>query len=128
MQFRLLIITLLGFICTTFVNVADKIYVSDNETISYINVIPENHGYQISNENFDIINPAESHYTCQYTGSRNFTKRKTDQRLPDRYTFQTNGKSYDASLINDYQQSLYHDSNGLLIPLRSHISLRILRI
>lgn len=128
MRFRLLIITLLCFICTAFVNVADKIYVSDNETGSYVSITQKNHGYQISNENFDIINPAEANYTCQNSGSGNLTKRKTDQRLTDRYTFYTNGKSYDASLINDYQQSLYHGSNALLVPFRSHISLRILRI
>ena len=128
MRFRLLIITLLSFICTAFINVADKIYVGEDETGLYIQTIQENHGYQISNEDFDILNPAESHFSCQNTGTRNFTKRKTDQRLPDRYTFYTNGRSHDVSLINDYLQSIYHYSRGLLFPFRSHISLRILRI
>ena len=128
MRFRLLIITLIGFICTTLINVADKIYVSDNESVLSNYEAPLNNGFEISNEDFDILNPAESSYSCQNQNTRTFSKRKSEHRLPSRHTFCTCGKSYNVILISNYPHSFNQNSNGLLIPFRSHISLGILRI
>ena len=128
MRFRLLIITLISFICTAFINVADKIYVGDNESELCIQSIPENYSYELSDEDFDILNPAESCYSCHNSCARNFSKRKSDQRQSERYTFFTCGKSYNVTVQSNYQLTLKQNSNSLLVPFRSYISLGILRI
>ena len=128
MRFRILILTLISFVCTAFINIADKIHVSDNEIYACMLNAPENHVDEISTVDFDIFTSGETNYSTTNSNTRNFTKRQSYQRLPDRYVFHTNGKSYDKSFIQTYRNVFYHSHTGLLVPYHTHISLGVLII
>ena len=128
MRFRILIITIISFVCTAFINIADKIHVSDNEIHACMLNALENHVDEISTVDFDIFTSGEANYSTTNSSTRNYTKRQSVQRLPDRYVFHTNGKSYDKSFIQTYRNVFYHSQTGLLVPYHTHISLRVLII
>ena len=128
MNFRLLIVALISFVCTAFVNIADKIYVSDNEILTCIQNATENHSDTISSTDFTVLTSGESNYTATNNCPRHFTKRHSIQRLPDRYVFHTNGKSYDLSFIQNYRNVFYHSHTGLLVPYHTYLSLGVLII
>lgn len=128
MNFRLLIVALISFVCTAFVNIADKIYVSDNEILTCIKNATENHSDTISSTDFTVLTSGESNYTATNNCPRHFTKRHSIQRLPDRYVFHTNGKAYDKSFIVTYRNIFYHSHTGLIVPYHSHLSLGVLII
>lgn len=128
MNFRLLIVALISFVCTAFVNIADKIYVSDNEILTCIQNATENHSDTISSTDFTVLTSDESNYTATNNCPRHFTKRHSIQRLPDRYVFHTNGKAYDKSFIVTYRNIFYHSYTGLIVPYHSHLSLGVLII
>lgn len=128
MNFRLLIVALIGFVCTAFVNIADKIYVSENEIRTCIQNATENHSDTISSTDFTVLTSGESNYTATNNCPRHFTKRHSIQRLPDRYVFHTNGKAYDKSFIVTYRNIFYHSHTGLIVPYHSHLSLGVLII
>lgn len=128
MHFRILIISIISFICAAFVNIADKIHVSDTEIQVCMMNAPENHVDEISTIDFDIFTSGQTNYSTTNTGTRNFTKRQSIQRLPDRYIFHTNGKSYDKSFIQTYQTIFYHSHTGLIVPYHTHLSLGVLII
>lgn len=128
MRFRILILTLISFVCTAFINIADKIHVSDNEIQTCMLNALENHVDEISTVNSDIFTSGETNYSTTNSNTRNFTKRQSYQRLPDRYVFHTNGKSYDKSFIQTYRNVFYHSHTGLLVPYHTHISLGVLII
>ena len=128
MHLRLLIISILSFICTAFINVADKIHVSDTEIFECMLAAPDNHSDEISSVDFVNFTSGESNYTTTNSNVRNFTKRKSIQRLPDRYVFHTNTKSYDKSYILSYQTLFYQFQTGLIVPYHTHLSLGVLII
>ena len=128
MRFRILILTLISFVCTAFINIADKIHVSDNEIQTCMLNALENHVDEISTVDSDIFTSGETNYSTTNSNTRNFTKRQSYQRLPDRYVFHTNGKSYDKSFIQTYRNVFYHSHTGLLVPYHTHISLGVLII
>ena len=128
MNFRLFIVALIGFVCTAFVNIADKIYVSENEIRTCIQNATENHSDTISSTDFTVLTSGESNYTATNNCPRHFTKRHSIQRLPDRYVFHTNGKAYDKSFIVTYRNIFYHSHTGLIVPYHSHLSLGVLII
>ena len=128
MKFRLLIVTLICFVCTAFVNIADKLYVSDIEIQTCILKATENHSDTITSTDFSILTPGESNYTATNNCPRHFSKRQSIQRLPDRYVFHTNGKAYDKSFIVTYRNIFYHSHTGLIVPYHTHLSLGVLII
>lgn len=128
MHFRLLIISILCFICTAFINVADKIHVSDTEIFECMLAAPDNHSDEISSVDFVNFTSGESTYTTTNSNVRNFTKRQSIQRLPDRYVFHTNTKSYDKSYILSYQTLFYQSQTGLIVPYHTYLSLGVLII
>lgn len=128
MRFRILILTLISFVCTAFINIADKIHVSDNEIQTCMLNALENHVDEISTVDSDIFTSGETNYSTTNSNTRNFTKLQSYQRLPDRYVFHTNGKSYDKSFIQTYRNVFYHSHTGLLVPYHTHISLGVLII
>ena len=128
MNFRLLIVAIISFICTAFANIADKIYVSENEILTCIQNATENHSDTISSTDFTVLNSGESNYTATNNCPRHFSKRQSIQRLPDRYVFHTNGKAYDKSFIVTYRNMFYHSHAGLIVPYHTHLSLGVLII
>ena len=128
MKFRLLIVTLICFVSTAFINIADKIYVSDNEIHTCILNATENHSDTITSTDFSVLSPGESNYTATNNSPRHFSKRQSIQRLPDRYVFHTNGKAYDKSFIVTYRNIFYHSHTGLIVPYHTHLSLGVLII
>ena len=128
MNFRLLIVALISFVCTAFVNIADKIYVSENEILTCIQNATENHSDTISSTDFTVLTSGESNYTATNNCPRHFSKRQSIQRLPDRYVFHTNGKAYDKSFIVTYRKIFYHSHTGLIVPYHTHLSLGVLII
>ena len=128
MKFRLLIVTLICFVCTAFINVADKIYVSDNEIQTCILNATDNHSDTITSTDFTVLTSGESNYTATNNCTRHFSKRQSIQRLPDRYVFHTNGKAYDKSFIVTYRNIFYHSHTGLIVPYHTHLSLGVLII
>lgn len=128
MKFRLLIVTLICFVSTAFINIADKIYVSDNEIHTCILNATENHSDTITSTDFSVLSPGESNYTATNNCPRHFSKRQSIQRLPDRYVFHTNGKAYDKSFIVTYRNIFYHSHTGLIVPYHTHLSLGVLII
>ena len=128
MRYRILITMIISFVCTAFINIADKIHVSDNEIQACLVNALENHVDEISTVDFDIFTSGETNYSTTNSNTRNFTKRQSVQRLPDRYIFQTNGKAYDKSFITTYRNVFYHSHIGLLVPYHTHISLGVLII
>ena len=128
MHFRILILTIISFICTAFFNIADKIHVSENEIHDCILNATDNHVDEISTTDFDIFTSGETNYTAHNSNTRHFSKRQSIQRLPDRYIFHTNGKSYDKSYIVTYQNLLYSSYTGLIVPYHTHLSLGVLII
>lgn len=128
MRFRILILTIISFVCTAFISIADKLHVSDNEIHACMLNALENHVDEISTVDFDIFTSGETNYSTTNSNTRNFTKRQSAQRLPDRYIFQTNGKAYDKSFITTYRNVFYHSYIGPLVPYHTHISLGVLII
>ena len=128
MKFRLLIVTLISFICTAFINIADKAYVSDNEIQLCIQNATYNHADAISSTDFTVHATGETNFTTNNNCPRHFTKRQSIQRLSERYVFYTNGKVYDKSFITTYRNIFYHSNIGLIVPYHSHLSLGVLII
>ena len=128
MNFRLLIVALISFVCTAFINIADKIYVSDNEIQTCILNATDNHSDTITSTDFTVLTSGESNYTATNNCARHFSKRQSIQRLPDRYVFHTNGKAYDKSFIVTYRNIFYHSHTGLIVPYHTHLSLGVLII
>ena len=128
MKFRLLIVTLISFICTAFINIADKAYVSDNEIQLCIKNATDNHADTICSTDFTVLTSAETNFTTTNNCPRHFTKRQSIQRLSERYVFYTNGKVYDKSFITTYRNIFYHSRTGIIVPYHSHMSLGVLII
>ena len=128
MRYRILITMIISFVCTAFINIADKIHVSDNEIQACLVNALENHVDEISTVDFDIFTSGETNYTATNNCPRHFSKRQSIQRLPDRYVFHTNGKAYDKSFIVTYRNIFYHSHTGLIVPYHTHLSLGVLII
>ena len=135
MKLRLLLITLICLVCSSFDDAAEFLHYRQDASVESA-ISESDHDTRksslltnSSHERFEVPRqkayvPRQTDYTSQtQTQSRTVTKRSFNQRFQFRFAFYIAGKPFNISHIEAYQQEFQHSSSGLMTPYRHHLSL-----